>query len=234
MSVRILYVCYRAGTAKRRKNRLARVEYTNKNTLTGFQGSQGFQGVSGDLNCLSKTSFLIICHNVLKFMEHFLMDTYCSEREYFIFWLNRSMWYFGLLAYIFSPAAAKLSPEPLVLGLRSRCGPPLGPCTIFCPDLQPTAGKTLTAGTSVQVSIMTHMHGFISFNLEHCEPATPPTPNLYFQHPEEDQVNEDWDVELKSTYSDKSICGVLVESLQIILNTGDYRLKKNNCSSESF
>lgn len=72
---------------------------------------------------------------------------------------------------------------------------------------------------------MTHMYGFISFNLEHCEPATPPTPNLYFQRPEEDQVNEDWDVELKSTYSGKSICGVLVESLQFKLNTGDYRLQ---------
>lgn len=135
MSVRILHVCYRAGTAKRGKNRLAGVEYKNKNTLTltGFQRSQGFQGVPGDLNCLSKTSFLIICHTVLKFMEHFLMDICCVEREYLIFWLNHSMWYFGLLAYIFSPAAAKLSPEPLALGLRSGCGPPAMPLmNIYC------------------------------------------------------------------------------------------------------
>lgn len=133
MFVHILYVCYRAGTAKRRKNHLARVEHTKKKTLTGFQRSQGFPGAPGDLNCLSKTSFLIICRTVLKFMEHFLMDVCCFEREYFIFWLNRSMWCFGLLAYIFSPAAAKLSPEPLVLGLRSRCGPPAGPLYHFLP-----------------------------------------------------------------------------------------------------
>lgn len=87
--------------------------------------------------------------------------------------LNNSRWCFSLLAYMFSPTAAKLGPEAWVLGLQSRCGPLLRPSTVFSPDLQPTAGKTLAAGASEQVLIMTHVYGFILINLKHDKPASP-------------------------------------------------------------
>lgn len=54
----------------------------------------------------------------------------------------------------------------LVLVLQSRCCPLLGPCTVLWPDLQPTAGKMLSAGHLEQVLLMTHTYGFIFIQFE--------------------------------------------------------------------
>lgn len=40
---------------------------------------------------------------------------------------------------------------------NSRCGPRLGPRSLYSPDLQPTAGKILSAGSQKQVPFTNHI-----------------------------------------------------------------------------
>ena len=56
---------------------------------------------------------------------------------------------------------------------KSTCGPPLCPCTVFTTDLQATAVKTLTAGVPEHEPFLTHMYGFISYDLNCHETASP-------------------------------------------------------------
>lgn len=104
---------------------------------------------------------------------------------------------------------------------KSRCGPPLGPCALFRPDLQATAGKTLSAGTTEQVPLMTHMYGFISFNLKHCEPTSPPTQNLYL----ETLLRDSNERELRKETKDKiNLRCTTIKKRSLILNSKHWGL----------
>lgn len=97
------------------------------------------------------------------------------------FLTTRTTWYFGLLAYIYSPAATELSPEkPIGSRPSGQVLPPAGPPLPFSGLIfSRLLGKRSQQEPSEQVLLMTHTYGFISFNLKHSEPATPPTPNLF-------------------------------------------------------
>lgn len=125
----------------------------------------------------------------------------CYERECFISdWLAPSVFFpISILSIcIYPPAASEFSPEKPIgsrppVQVMPPAGPP-SPCSR--PDLQPTSGKTLSAGPSEQVLPMTHTCGFNSFNLKQSEPATPPIPNLFAFlsfNLSENKGNESWD-----------------------------------------
>lgn len=114
-----------------------------------------------------RQAFFPIFSNNVEVYGVILMATWPFERGCFI-----CEWLAPRGALVFLPVSIHpqwLNSTPrsqLVLVLQARCCPPLGPCTDFCPDLQATAGKMLSAGHSEQVLLMTHMYGFIFIQFE--------------------------------------------------------------------